>query len=43
KQLEKLIGYLKVGPPIAEVDKVVVSWSEYTGNYPRFSIRYTNI
>ena len=43
KQLEKLIGYLKVGPPIAEVDKVVVNWSEYTGNYPRFSIRYTNI
>jgi len=40
KQLEKLIGYLKVGPPIAEVDKVVVNWSEYTGNYSRFSIKY---
>ena len=40
KQLEKLIGYLKVGPPIAKVERVVVSWSEYTGGYPRFSIRY---
>ncbi len=40
KQLEKLISYLKVGPPMAEVDKVVVNWSEYTGNYSRFSINY---
>jgi len=40
KQLEKLIGYLKVGPPTAEVEKVVVNWSEYTGNYSRFAIRY---
>jgi len=40
KQLEKLIGYLKVGPPMAEVDKVVTNWSEYTGNYSRFAIRY---
>jgi len=40
KQLEELIGYLKVGPQAARVEKVVVNWSEYTGNYPRFSIRY---
>lgn len=40
KQLEKLISYLKVGPPAAEVEKVVVNWSEYTGNYSRFAIRY---
>jgi len=40
KQLEELIGYLKVGPRAARVEKVVVNWSEYTGNYPRFSIRY---
>ena len=39
KRLEKLIGYLKVGPPTARVVKVVTNWSEYTGNYPRFSIR----
>jgi len=40
KKLEKLIDYLKVGPPGAKVTKVVTNWSEYTGNYPRFSIRY---
>jgi len=40
KQLEELIGYLKAGPPAAKVDKVVTNWSEYTGNYSRFSIRY---
>jgi acylphosphatase len=40
KQLEKLISYLKMGPPAAEVEKVVVNWSEYTGNYSRFAIRY---
>ena len=40
KQLEELIGYLKVGPSAARVKKVETSWSEYTGRYSRFSIRY---
>ncbi len=40
KQLEELIGYLKVGPPVARVEKVVTNWSKYTGSYSRFSIRY---
>jgi len=40
EQLEELIGYLKVGPPAAKVTKVVTRWSEYTGSYPRFSIKY---
>ncbi len=40
KQLEKLIDYLKLGPPTARVGKVVTKWSEYTGNYSGFSIRY---
>ena len=40
QQLEKLIGYLKVGPPGAKVEKVVTNWSEYTGSYSRFSIMY---
>ena len=40
KQLEKLIGYLKVGPPAASVKEVITNWSEYTGSYSRFSIRY---
>lgn len=40
KQLEQLIGYLKVGPRSAKVEKVITNWSEYTGNYSGFSIRY---
>ncbi len=40
KQLEKLISHLKVGPPAAKVTKVVTNWSEYTGRYSRFSVRY---
>lgn len=38
--LEKLIGYLKVGPPEAIVEKVESNWSEYTGSYSGFRIRY---
>lgn len=40
KQLEELISYLKIGPPGAKVQKVETSWSDYTGSYSRFSIRY---
>ncbi len=39
KRLEELISYLKVGAPTARVVNVVTNWSEYTGNYFRFSIR----
>ena len=40
RQLEKLIDYLKAGPPTARVEKVVTNWSEYTGDYSGFRIRY---
>jgi len=40
KQLEKLIDYLEVGPPTAKITKVVTNWSEYTGSYSGFKIRY---
>ncbi len=40
KQLEQLISYLEVGPPTAKVTKVVTNWSEYTGSYSGFKIRY---
>lgn len=40
RQLEQLIGYLKVGPPAAKVERVVTNWSEYSGGYSGFSIRY---
>ena len=40
RQLEKLIGSLKVGPPAARVEKIVSNWSKYTGSYSGFRIRY---
>jgi len=40
KQLEKLISQLKVGPPSARVEKVVTSWSGYSGKYAGFNVRY---
>ena len=39
-QLEQLISCLHVGPPAAKVDRVVTNWSEYTGSYSGFNIRY---
>lgn len=38
-QLEKLIDYVKVGPPAARVEKLDTMWSAFTGSYPEFSIR----
>ncbi len=40
KQLEKLIDNLKVGPPIARVERVVTNWSEHTGSHSDFNTRY---
>lgn len=40
EKLEELIGYLRAGPPRAQVEKVAVSWTEYTGSFSRFGIRY---
>ena len=37
---EMLIGYLRLGPPTARVTKVITNWSEYTGSYSGFRIRY---
>jgi acylphosphatase len=38
--LEKLISYLKAGPPRARVERIEINWSEYSGNYTNFSVRY---
>lgn len=40
ERLEKLIDYLKVGPRGARVEKVEARWSDYTGSYSEFGIRY---
>ncbi len=40
KRLEELIGRLRVGPPGAVVEKLEVSWAEYSGSYSHFGTRY---
>ena len=37
-KLEELLGCLKKGPPGAVVEKIDITWSDYSGNYSRFSI-----
>lgn len=40
ERLEKLLDYLRKGPPAARVNKVETNWSEYTGLYSGFKVRY---
>jgi acylphosphatase len=40
QRLEKLLGYLKTGPPAARVEEVVTKWAEYSGLYKGFQVRY---
>jgi acylphosphatase len=38
--MEKLVEYLKAGPPAARVDKVKIDWAEYTGKFSDFRVKY---
>ena len=40
EKLDQLISYLKVGPRSAKVEKVATTWSEYSGKYSVFRIKY---
>jgi len=40
ESVEKLVEYLKMGPPAARVGRVETIWSEYTGNFSDFRVRY---
>jgi acylphosphatase len=40
RQLNKLLGRLKVGPPGARVERMEVKWVDYSGQFGDFSIRY---
>ena len=40
EQVNKLVERLKTGPPTAIVDRVEISWSEYTGDHSGFRVRY---
>jgi len=40
KKLDELIASLKIGPPASLVEKVETTWSEHSGRYTGFEIRY---
>ena len=40
QKLEKLVEYLKKGPPAALVEEVVVEWAEPSGEFSGFSVKY---
>ena len=40
ERVEKLLERLKMGPPAAIVDRVDISWFEYTGDHSGFRVRY---
>ena len=35
-----LINWCKTGPPVSRVEKVDVTWQDYQGRFPDFSVRY---
>ena len=39
-RLDRLLEELKTGPPGASVKRLQTDWSEYTGEYDDFTIRY---
>ncbi|MFA5317079.1 MAG: acylphosphatase [Dehalococcoidales bacterium] len=39
-KLEKLVDYLRVGPPGSRVDRVAANWQAYVGNTKDFNVRY---
>ncbi len=39
EQLDELLGHIYHGPSRAEVDRVDVKWSEYSGNFKSFEVR----
>jgi acylphosphatase len=40
QQLEKLVEQLKIGPRGAWVKRVEINWSDYSGEFTDFGIRY---
>lgn len=40
EDVEKLIGWCRQGPPVAEVTGVSVSWENYTGEFTKFKITF---
>ncbi len=40
RELNELLGQLKIGPPRARVERVEVKWGDYSGQFDDFNVRY---
>ena len=40
QKLEKMVEYLKIGPPAARVKEVLATWGEYSGDFSSFRVKY---
>lgn len=38
-RLNELLSYVTLGPPRARVERIDVTWSEYSGRFSRFVVR----
>jgi acylphosphatase len=38
--LEKLLEHIKIGTEASRVDRVNVQWSDYSGNFKKFEMRF---
>jgi acylphosphatase len=41
-KIETFIERLRIGPPLARVERVDVRWADYTGEFPDFRIGWTD-
>lgn len=40
ERIDRLIEWMRTGPPLARVDKVIVEYQEYKGDFKDFTIKY---
>lgn len=40
EKIEKMLEWMKKGPPLARVEKVNVFWEEFKGEFKNFEIKY---
>jgi acylphosphatase len=40
QQLDKLLEQIKAGPPRARVERVEAKWTDYSGQFDAFGVRY---
>jgi acylphosphatase len=40
EKIEKILEWMKIGPPMAEVENLEIKWEDFKGEFEDFKIRY---